>query len=198
MAWEVKGTYMESCSCDAICPCIMLNAPTQGSCRAVVGWQIDSGNDDGVDLSGLHVVFLVYSEGKMHETPWEVACFFDERASAAQKDSLVKIFAGKAGGHPAVIASLVGKILSVNDAKISCSKQGAKYTIDVEKVVSVEMEATVAPTGKETTVSDVLLSISPGFPATVGTSKKSEVSFGDWDWKLTGHQCMAAPYSYSG
>ena len=50
--WSVKGNYFESCNCDLVCPCIFLEAPTEGFCEAQVGWSIDEGHLDGVDLSG--------------------------------------------------------------------------------------------------------------------------------------------------
>jgi len=91
LSWNIKGTYLESCSCDAICPCIVLSSPTKGSCNALVGWKIEQGSDGDVDLAGLHVAFVVHSPGDMHETPWDLACFFDSKASLQQKDSLMKI-----------------------------------------------------------------------------------------------------------
>ena len=53
--WSVKGNYFESCNCDLVCPCIFLEAPTEGFCEAQVGWSIEEGHLDGVDLSGRKV-----------------------------------------------------------------------------------------------------------------------------------------------
>ena len=196
MSWKVEGTYMESCSCDAICPCIMLDTPTKGSCSALVGWKIDKGNDGDVDLSGLNVAFVLFSPGKMHETPWDVACFFDSRANPAQRESLARIFGGQAGGHPEVIASLVGKIIGATDAAIQFEKVGKNYVVSVENVAEVEMQPTEGQGGADITVGNHLLAVAPGFEVVVGTSKKSVIKTGDWDWNLTGQQCMASPFVY--
>ncbi len=53
--WSVKGNYFESCNCDLVCPCIFLEEPTEGFCEAQVGWSIEEGHLDGVDLSGRKV-----------------------------------------------------------------------------------------------------------------------------------------------
>ncbi|MEE8334606.1 MAG: DUF1326 domain-containing protein, partial [Alphaproteobacteria bacterium] len=45
MTWSLKGTYFESCNCDAACPCVFLSAPTDGDCTVLIGWHIDQGND---------------------------------------------------------------------------------------------------------------------------------------------------------
>lgn len=198
MSWKVEGTYLESCSCDAICPCIMLNAPTQGSCSALVGWRIDRGSDEGVALDGLKVVFVLHSPGKMHETPWDVAAFVDSTASPEQRESLVKIFSGQAGGHPAVLAGLVGNIVALNDAAIDFDKVGSNYVVKVEGVADVEMEPAVGPSGKAVQVENHLLAVAPGFPVVVGSSRRSTVKTGDWDWDLSGHQCMTSPFEYAG
>jgi hypothetical protein len=34
--WDVSGTYFEACNCEAACPCIMLNDPTDGDCKLMV------------------------------------------------------------------------------------------------------------------------------------------------------------------
>lgn len=87
------------CRCETACPCVVLGPSAQGSCTVVIGWHIDKGSDDEVDLSGLDIAFAVYAPGKMHEVPWEVAVYLDDRATAEQAQSLVKIVGGQAGGH---------------------------------------------------------------------------------------------------
>ena len=60
MSWRVSGTYLESCNCDAICPCRQINGvpggrSTHGICLGALNWQIVEGHADQTDLSGLAV-----------------------------------------------------------------------------------------------------------------------------------------------
>ncbi len=198
MSWKLEGTYMESCSCDAICPCIVLSTPTKGDCSALVAWHIKQGSDDSIDLSGLNVALLLYSSGKMHETPWDVALYIDAKAQEDQKNSLLKIFGGKAGGHPAALAEMIGNIIGVADANIEFNKQGKNYTVKIADVADVELEPLEGQGGADITVSNHLLAVAPGYSVVVGKAKKSRIKAHNWDWNFDGQQCMYSPFAYEG
>ena len=97
--WSLTGSYFEACNCKVACPCIFLSPPTEGDCTALVGWHIDKGSFDDVKLDGLNVALAVYSPGTMVETKWKAALYFDDKASEEQKNRLMQIFTGQAGGH---------------------------------------------------------------------------------------------------
>ena len=198
MSWKLEGTYMESCSCDAICPCIVLSTPTKGYCSALIAWNINEGSDDSIDLSGLKVALLLYSPGKLHETPWDVALYIDAKAKEDQKNSLLKIFGGKAGGHPAALAEMIGNIVGVADADIEFKKQGKNYTVKIADVADVELEPLEGQGGGDITVSNHIFAVAPGYSAVVGTAKKSRIKAHAWDWNLDGQQCMYSPFVYEG
>jgi hypothetical protein len=198
MSWKLEGTYMESCNCDAICPCIMLNTPTKGEYSVLIVWQINKGSDDNIDLSGLNVALLVYSPGKMHETPWDVAVYIDSKAKEDQKSSLLKIFGGKAGGHPAALAEMIGNIIGVADANIEFNKQGKNYTVKIADVADVELETLEGQGGGNITVSNHPFAVAPGYSAVVGKAKKSRIKAYDWDWNFDGQQCMYSQFAYEG
>jgi hypothetical protein len=198
MSWQVQGTYMESCSCDAICPCITLSAPTHGDCRALVAWQIEKGRDGGVGLDGLNLALLVHAPGKMHETRWKAALYLDRRATPQQRGSLLRIFGGQAGGHPAALAAQIGELAGVKDAEITIRKQGRGYTVSIPGAVDTAFESLTGPGGADVTVSNHLLAIAPGFPAVVARSSRSRVTDHGFDWNLDGGQCMYSPFAYEG
>lgn len=198
MGWQVQGTYLESCSCDAICPCITLSAPTRGDCRALVAWQIDGGHDGGVKLDGLNVALLVHAPGKMHETRWKVAVYVDARAAPEQRASLLRIFGGQAGGHPAALARQIGELVGVKDAAITIRRQGKGYTVAIPGAVDTAFEPLAGADGGEITVSNHILAIAPGFPAIVSRSTRSRVTDHGFDWNLDGGQCMHSPFRYEG
>ena len=56
MAWTLKGTWYESCSCKLFCPCNLGPAtPDQGWCSGLLGFAVDSGSSNGVDLGGVGI-----------------------------------------------------------------------------------------------------------------------------------------------
>jgi hypothetical protein len=58
MAWRLEGTYFENCPCDMVCPCTTsgLTMPADAErCRVTLVFHIDSGEIEGVDVSGLTV-----------------------------------------------------------------------------------------------------------------------------------------------
>src|SRR3712207_8344480 len=60
-AWRVAGSYVEACSCEAVCPCRRVGSRAGGRSRYgtfdfVLGWTIAAGTADGLSLSVLVVV----------------------------------------------------------------------------------------------------------------------------------------------
>ena len=62
--WKVMGNYFESCTCDNVCPCLLLYDPTVGSCTALVGWNIDKGHYGDVSLDGMKVSVWLHGPGE--------------------------------------------------------------------------------------------------------------------------------------
>ena len=60
-AWRISGSYLESCNCDAICPCRRIGGEaggrsTYGVCQGALSWAIEQGYAGDEDLAGLAVV----------------------------------------------------------------------------------------------------------------------------------------------
>jgi hypothetical protein len=56
--WRLEGTYFENCNCDMVCPCTTsgLTAPADNDrCDVFLVFHVDSGDVDGVNVSGLSV-----------------------------------------------------------------------------------------------------------------------------------------------
>ena len=75
MSWRIRGTYFESCNCDAICPCRTIDGvqggrSTHGVCAGVLSWLIDDGAVDGVDVTGLPVVLAIRYDDDEPKSPW--------------------------------------------------------------------------------------------------------------------------------
>lgn len=197
MSWSIAGAYFESCNCDAACPCLFLSPPTEADCTALVGWHIEEGAHDEVTLSGLNVALAVHSAGHMATTPWTVAVYIDDRADAAQHASLMKIFGGQAGGHPARLAGHIGSIAGVRSVPIRFTAEGGRHTLEIPGIADVAMQAVTGQGDGPVTIQGHPLCIAPGFPATVSRSSKLSYSDHGMAWSLTDKTGVFSPFAYS-
>jgi hypothetical protein len=105
LPWELQGTYLESCNCDAICPCRTIGGrkggrSSYGICQGALSWRIESGAAGAVDLSGLNVVLASSYDDDEPGSPWSFYLYLDQRGSERQLESLTEIFLGRLGGTP--------------------------------------------------------------------------------------------------
>ena len=103
MSWQIKGSYFESCNCDAICPCRRIDGTpgrrsTHGICMGVLSWLVEEGNADGVDLSGLPVAVACRYSDDESGSPWTWILYLDARATSEQRAALEGIYTGHLGG----------------------------------------------------------------------------------------------------
>jgi hypothetical protein len=103
MSWRIRGTYFESCNCDAICPCRRINGvpggrSTHGICLGVLSWLIEEGAADGTNLGGLPVAMATRYSDDEPGSPWTWVLYLDARGSGEQLAALEGIFTGRLGG----------------------------------------------------------------------------------------------------
>src|SRR3954453_9308671 len=102
-AWHIRGSYFESCNCDAICPCRRIDGvaggrSTHGICTGVLSWLIEEGDADGADLTGLAVALAIRYDDDEPGSPWSWILYLAERGSGEQLGALEAIFTGELGG----------------------------------------------------------------------------------------------------
>jgi hypothetical protein len=151
MAWSLKGSYVETCSCELMCPCnlSMDHGATYDFCRATLGFHITEGQVDGTDLSGLNVVLIADTPKVMTEGNWRLGLFVDERASEEQGERLVQVFTGQLGGPMGGIAPLVGEMLGVERAAIEIDDDGPRHSVKIDDAIDFEVQD-IVPFGVET------------------------------------------------
>jgi hypothetical protein len=124
--WYLRGTYLESCNCDAICPCRRVDGvgggrSTHGICLGALSWLIEEGRADEVTLDGLGVVLAIRYDDDEPGSPWSVFLYLDARADPAQRTALEEIFLGRRGGDIEQHAPWIWKdrhVLGVSAASI--------------------------------------------------------------------------------
>jgi hypothetical protein len=127
---------------------------------------------------------------------WKAAVYVDDNAIEPQKNALLTIFSGQAGGHPAVLASFVGEILGAKSVPMRYQGDGKKRSLTIPGIVDAEIEALEGQGGKPITVDNHPLCIAPGKPATVARSKHFKFSYCGLDWKLSGCNGFLSDFAY--
>jgi Protein of unknown function (DUF1326) len=105
LPWHLSGTYLESCNCEAICPCRRVGGrqggrSSYGICLGTLSWAIERGRAGGVDLSNLNVVLAQQYDDDEPGSPWSFFLYLDERGDDRQLAALTEIFLGNLGGTP--------------------------------------------------------------------------------------------------
>jgi hypothetical protein len=142
-AWQMNGDYFETCSCDYVCPCVLTNMagkPTKDWCNFAMVFHIDRGNSDSVKLDGLTFAVVGHAPEIMGKGNWSVGLIVDERASAEQTEAITKIASGQAGGPPAILTGVVGKLLGVESRPIRYSKNGMRYSVSIPNMLDESIE----------------------------------------------------------
>jgi hypothetical protein len=151
MSWSLKGSYVETCSCDLICPCNASfdHGATYDFCRVVLAFDIREGEIDGTDIAGRRVVAIADTPKVMTEGNWRLGLFVDDQAGDEQAEKLVKVFSGQLGGPMAALTPLVGEMLGVERAAIEIGGDGVRHTVRVGDAIDFEIED-IVPFGVET------------------------------------------------
>ena len=150
MAWSLKGSYIETCSCELICPCMATfdHGATYDYCRVVLVFSIKEGSIDGIDVSGLHVAAVADTPKVMTDGNWKLGVFIDARASDDQTNKLVGVFGGQRGGPMAGIAPLVGEMRGVEHALFDVVDDGVRHSVRIGDAIDFEIED-IVPFGVE-------------------------------------------------
>jgi hypothetical protein len=96
--WSVEGEWFKNCNCDPGCPCDFNQAPTHGNCEGIIGMHITSGHFGDVSLDGLKFAGVAYWPGRLDEGDGHILPIVDESADEAQRNALLTIMSGQAGG----------------------------------------------------------------------------------------------------
>src|SRR5213080_2805618 len=108
MAWNLQGTYFETCSCELMCPCNLSfdHGATYDYCRASLVFDIRSGDVEGTDVGGRKVAMVIDTPKVMTDGNWRVGVYIDDAASETEFDKLVQVFGGQLGGPMAGLTPL--------------------------------------------------------------------------------------------
>jgi hypothetical protein len=151
VAWSLKGSYTETCSCELMCPCNLSfdHGATYDYCRVVLVFNIKEGDIEGTDIAGCKIAAIADTPKVMTEGNWRLGIFVDDQASEEQADKLVKVFTGQLGGPMAGLAPLVGEVLGVERLPFEVVDDGLRHSVKIGDVIDFEVQD-IVPFGVET------------------------------------------------
>ncbi len=150
MAWQIAGTYFETCSCEVVCPCTASFAlgADYDRCKVTLVFHVTDGAVEGTDVSGLTVAAVADTPKVMSEGDWRLGVFIDESASDQQAEKLGAVFGGQLGGPMQALGPLVSENLGVERAPIEVREEGLRHSVKIGDAIDFEIED-VVPFGVE-------------------------------------------------
>ena len=196
--YQLEGRLLEVCSCGVLCPCWVGADPDGGTCDSALGWHIDSGTIQGVDVSGLTFAISVHIPGNVLKGNWRALAYVDDKATQAQQDALLAVWTGKLGGPVADLASLIGEVVGVERVPITFTVDKGKGTLIIGQRVQAELVPFTGPTGEATTLNESVFSTIPGSPANVGRAElySSQVPALGHDLNLQNHNAIQGTFRF--
>lgn len=151
MSWSLNGSYVETCSCDLICPCNASfdHGATNDYCRATLVFDIHEGEVEGTSVAGLKVAAIIDTPKVMTDGNWRLGMFIDEKATDEQAGKLGRVFGGELGGPMEMLAPLVGEMVGVERAPIEVRHEGLTHSVRIGEAIDFEIED-IVPFGVET------------------------------------------------
>ena len=199
----LKGTYFESCTCETICPCLLLLDPTPGYCTAMLGWNIEKGHVGDVDVGGLKVGMFLHAPGNLLKGGFKVALYIDDNASNAQHQALKEAYHGIHGGHLGVVASLTGgeeggprHYLPTRSAAITFKEHSPDRHLIIHGYGENKMTQLAGAAGRPIMVHDTPLAVAPPFPITVSRAEKMTYNDHGISHTWEGGNGLSSPFVY--
>jgi len=140
VTYSVRGSYFESCNCDAICPCRMTDGipggrSTYGVCFGALSWLVEEGRVGDLDVSSLAVALVVRYDDDEPGSPWTIVLHIDAEADDHQRGALTDVFLGRLGGPHVGVLPWVRKarhLVDVRTSTIVLRPEGEGYRLQSE------------------------------------------------------------------
>jgi hypothetical protein len=200
VSFAVRGTYFESCNCEAICPCRMVGGvpggrSTYGVCHGALSWEIEEGRIGEVEVDGLMAVLVISYDDDEPGSPWTIVLHVDERGDARQRQALEDLFLGRLGGPHVRLLPWIrkeSKLVAVRPSRIELEPDGRGYRLLVAD--AVELRAT-KPVETDQPVSCGI----SGYER-IGTelyAEEFDVRDDPFAWELAGNCAFATDFAYA-
>jgi hypothetical protein len=198
ITFRLEGTYVENCNCDVICPCTwsgLTRPATNDRCNVVLVLHIESGEIDGVDVSGLSFGFIADTPALMSAGGWRLGVLLDEGANDEQLDRLRRFMMGEFGGVPAALGGLVAEMLGEVVARIEFRDEAGRHVLVIGDGADVVVTDIVSPNLGAVELHNVAHPVATTL--TVGEGVGSRISLLGVEYSGDGTSGFSAPFSWA-
>jgi hypothetical protein len=206
-SWRVVGDFIDFCNCSVPCPCSWGRPPTEGYCDGLIAWHIRQGAYGDVDLDGLNVAGIGHFEGNIwdEDTKMKAGFILDEGADEAQREALQTIFAGQAGGWPAMfVGTALGEMLGLEFApiEVEIADDSSSWKVSIPGVGRGRTQVLTGPTsvpGRQVQVLNIP-GAEPGpnsGPTTYGVGEDARADGFGLDFDVSGRSSKHIPFEWS-
>jgi len=198
--YAIEGRLLEVCNCQAICPCWVGEDPDAGTCDSILGWAVDTGSIQGVDVSDRVIGLSVHIPGNVLAGNWKAVVYVDDRCSDEQQEKLLSVFTGQLGGAIADFAALIGEVVTVERVPITFTVVEGRGRFAFGDVAEAELAPFQGATGGTTTLVDTVFSTIPGSPAFPGKAslfRRRASQYGMADIDISGRNAVQGQFSFS-
>lgn len=158
--WAFTADYLETCNCKHVCPCLAIGIPSDGTCEALVGWQIQTGHYGDTKLDGLVFVAAWLWPKAIHDGNGTAAYFVTKDATPEQRKAITEIVSGRAGGKQpfTIFADTFTTVHEPQFVDIEFVSEGRNGSFKVPGVLDVELQGFIQPWDGEIATRDVKIS----------------------------------------
>ena len=200
VSFSVRGSYFESCNCEAICPCRMVDGvrggrSTYGICYGALSWRIEQGVVGEVDVTGLNAALIVRYDDDEPGSPWSIVLHVDERGSAEQREALADVFLGRLKGPHVDTLPWIRKARHLLDVRVSTIEVVADGDVHRLRVGDAVRLNASRPVESRTDVSCLI----SGYER-IGRELYADELVVDDDpfaWELSGNCAFASDFEYA-
>lgn len=195
--WSIEADFIQGCNCDYGCPCEFQAPPTRGSCEGVGAYHITKGRYGKVKLDGLGLSFVARWPAAIHLGNGTAALLYDERAKPAQREALIQIATGQAGGMPfELIAATLSKLLPPQYAPFNWAGKGKSATVKIGSLLTLSSEPIKNPVTGEPESVRVVHSTGFIFKDGEATSATMKASVGELNYTHAGRAGFISKIKY--
>jgi hypothetical protein len=163
------------------------------------GFHIESGDIDGVDVSGLTVaVVIADSPPMMIEGGWRVGMFMDDKATPEQQEKLAGVFGGQRGGPMGALAPLIGEFLGSEPARMEFTTEGRRRALKIGDKGEIEVEEIQSPVAPEAPPPQLTGTVHPAASTLTIARGRSRIDALGARFSNEGKSAFTTQFSWSG
>ncbi len=199
--WRLEGTVFDACNCTTLCPCVYFQPPNNADCRVAAVWRIEKGNYGKTKLNDSTIALVGYATQNPLMGIEKAGWILDEKLTQEQRDALLQILGGKAGGLFSMLS--VKQPLGIWWARFEYKNDLKSWWVKAGDALEVKGDFVKPPPGlpfeaKPKTAQTYDPLFGPSMEKTVGISEKFRANVGGLSYDISGKYSSSGKFEYQG